>query len=146
MDMGGDMNKMRWKIGFFIIACFVISTIYDAFTVADIIAPTHPLFLSILMLVADLLILFGAYCCAFDKFIIRSKAIWFAVIILFFTLNGIALIYEFINNHDGYEVYDMVTMTISYLLLALFLVLPIIKHIEDLDQISSNPDIDANLP
>ena len=144
MGIGGDMNKMCWKIGFFVIACFVMYAIYDAFTVADIIAPTHPFFLSILMLFADLLILFDAYCCAFNKFIIRSKAIWLAVIILFFTLNGAALIYEFINNHGGYEVYDMVTMTAFYLLFASVLVLPIIKYIEDLNQINSNPDIDTN--
>ncbi len=137
MGIGGDMNKSKrsWQIGFAIIACFVAYSIYEAFTVADIVAPTHPFFISILILIADLMILLGAYSYAFDKFIIRLKACWLAVIAFFFTVNCVALIYELVNNQVGYEVYDMITMAAFYLCFSFVLVIQTIMHIKEINKV-----------
>ncbi|MDQ9092534.1 hypothetical protein RC083_13135 [Pseudoalteromonas haloplanktis] len=129
-------NKRHWQIVFFVLACFVTYAIYDAFTVADIVAPRHPLFVSILILIADLLILLGAYSYAFNKFIIRSKVFWVFAITFFFIVNCTALIYELVSNHVGYEVYDMITMAAFYLCFSFILVIPTIKHIKDLNKVT----------
>lgn len=137
MGIGGNMNnnKRVWRVIFIIIACFVVSAIYDAFTVTDIVAPTHPFFISILILIADLMILLGAYSYAFDKYPIRSELCWLAVIVFFFIVNGIAVIYELVNNQVGYEVYDMITMAAFYLCFSFVLVIPTIMHLKDINKV-----------
>ena len=113
----------------------MVSAIYDAFTVREIVAPAHPLFISIFILIADLMILLGAYCYAFDKYLIRSKLCWLIAIVLFFIVNGIALIYEFVYNQVGYEVYDIVTMAAFYLCFSFVLAIPTIRHFKNLDMV-----------
>ncbi|GAA58850.1 hypothetical protein P20652_0709 [Pseudoalteromonas sp. BSi20652] len=137
MGIGGNMknNKRGWKVVFVIIACFVVSAIYDAFTVRDIVAPAHPLFISIFILIADLMILLGAYCYAFNKYLISSKLFWLVVIVFFFIVNGIAVIYELVNNQIGYEVYDMITMAAFYLCFSFLLATPTIMHLKNMNKV-----------
>tara|TARA_B100001105_G_scaffold243412_1_gene224359 strand:- start:1204 stop:1623 length:420 start_codon:yes stop_codon:yes gene_type:complete len=134
MGIGGEMKERRikWQV-LFVVMCILVSfSIYDAFTIDESIAPTHPLLVSILLLCADVLILIGAYSYAFRKELINSKAFWIFTITFYVFIYIVALGYEFINNRDGYEIYDMFQISIIYLLFAVCVLTPTVRYISDL--------------
>lgn len=134
MGIGGEMKerRLKWRVLFVVMCFFVSFSIYDAFTIDESIAPTHPLLVSILLLCADVLILIGAYNYAFRKKLINSKAFWIFTITFYVIIYIVALGYEFVNNHDGYEIYDMFQISFMYLLLASCVLTPTFKYISEL--------------
>lgn len=134
MGIGGEMKerRLKWRVLFVVMCFFVSFSIYDAFTIDESIAPTHPLLVSILLLCADVLILIEAYNYAFRKKLINSKAFWIFTITFYVFIYIVALGYEFVNNHDGYEIYDMFQISFMYLLLASCVLTPTFKYISEL--------------
>ena len=63
----------------------VIVSIFDAATIPDVIAPTHPMILSLSLFVFDSIVLLGSYNYAFRKKIIEVKLVW--QLSLFFILS-----------------------------------------------------------
>jgi hypothetical protein len=110
LAFGGNMEKntIKWKIMFFAIFFMILASIFEAATIPEIIAPTHPVILSFSLLLFDLIILLGTYNYAFRKKIVKNKIIWQSSLLLFYIVNTLALGFEFYNRSDGYEAYEMI--------------------------------------
>lgn len=103
-------NTIKWKIMFFAIFFIILASIFEAATIPEIIAPTHPITLSFSLLLFDLIILLGTYNFAFRKKIVKNKIIWQSSLLFFYIVNTLALGFEFYNRADGYEIYDMINI------------------------------------
>jgi len=124
-------SRFKWKLLFFIICALLASTLYDSFTVPEIIAPTHPLWVSIAILVIDCMVLVGAYSFAFKKQLFPIAILWKTVILSLFSLNALVLFYEFSNRADGYEIYDMVYTSFFMAIIVGAMSLPIYLYLQE---------------
>ncbi len=109
---------------FFVIFGLVIASIFDAVTIPEIIAPTHPMILSFSLLIFDSIVLLGTYNYAFRKKIIEVKVIWQLSLFLFYLVNILAVGFELYNRADGYETYDMINVVILKMLIVVFMSYP----------------------
>ncbi len=124
--------RLKWKVAFCVILISTCYALYDAFTVADIIAPTHPTIVSILVSISDLFIVFGAFCYAFNKVLIVRVEIWYMALVGFVCGNILVLVYEFVNVNDGYEIDNMISKSVIYIIIAGLYAAPTLNHINEL--------------
>ncbi len=109
---------------FFAILGLVIASTFDAVTIPEIIAPTHPAILSFSLLIFDSIVLLGTYNYAFRKRIIDVKMMWKSSLILFYFVNILAVGFELYNRADGYEAYDMIHVVILKMFIVVFMSYP----------------------
>jgi len=122
-------SRLKWKFLFFILCALFATTLYDSFNVPEIIAPTHPLWVSIAIYFIDSMALLGCYSFAFKKQIFPIENFWKAVILSLFSVNALALFYEFSNRADGYEVYDMIYTSIFMAIIVGIMALPVYLYL-----------------
>lgn len=119
-----EKKTIKWKIMFFAIFFMVSASIFEAATLPEIIAPTHPIILSFSLLLFDLMILLGTYNYAFRKNIVKNKIIWQSSLLFFYIVNTLVLGFEFYNRADGYEMYDMINIIMFKMLIIGFMSYP----------------------
>jgi len=127
---GGNMTSkpIKWKVAFFIILALVLASVSESATVPEIIAPTHPVWVSICAFILDLVILLGAYNYAYGKKIGSNRLLWQLSLWLFYIINLVIVAFEFYNRANGYEVYDMVHIVIFKSLIVFFLSYPTYRY------------------
>ncbi len=119
-----DIIRLKWKLLFFAMLIFMIFTLYDSLNTPEILAPTHPLFISIFLFIIDTLILIGAYNYAFKKKLLPSIRLWKLIIFLLYLVNFVILLYEYINRSSGYEISDIFYQTFFTLIIVFIISLP----------------------
>jgi len=119
-----NLGRLGWKVLFSVMLVIFFTGIYDAAKMPDIIAPTHPGWVSFFVLLFEIIIMIGAFCYAFEKKILPKTSFWKVSIIFLFVGNVIILAYEFYNNSVGYEVSDIVHKSFFTFVIFCIYVLP----------------------
>jgi len=124
--IGGSMVVARlfWKIFFIVQISLLLFSLYDAYSLPDIIAPSHPNWLGFLVFFSDFMMTFGTLCYAFKLKVLPRAAIWMALVFLFFMSNSIILFFDFYNNLIGYEVNEIVNKLFFSVVIYCVLALP----------------------
>lgn len=111
------MGKKRTlsKILFLIILILFTYSIIDVFNseeIPDILSPTHPALLSICLFFLDLFLLLGAFNFAFKKKVFVKEIFWERGMIFLYFCNLLVLGFEFYNRYDGYELDEMIIVSL----------------------------------
>ncbi|MGA4604055.1 hypothetical protein [Pseudoalteromonas maricaloris] len=122
---------MMWKVLFYFLLLTFIASIYDAFTLPDHLAIESSVFTGIVLLVADLLNVFGAFCVAYGKRPVTDVWFWGASLALFVAANVYIQIQAFIQFRIGYTVGEMIVHSIIFLVVLTISSLPMVKLIDE---------------
>lgn len=122
---------MKWKVLFYFLLLTFIASIYDAFTLPDHLAIESSIFTGIVLLVADLLNVFGAFYVAYGKRPITDVWFWGASLALFVVANVYIQIQAFIQFRIGYTVDEMIVHSIIFLVVLTISSLPMVKLIDE---------------
>jgi hypothetical protein len=119
-----ESKTIKWKIMFFAILGIIAASIFEAVTIPEIIAPTHPVILSFSLFIFDFIVLLGTYNYAFRKKIIDVKVMWQLSLYLFYLVNILAVGFELYNRADGYDTYEMINVVILKMFIVVFMSYP----------------------
>ncbi len=122
---------MMWKVLFYFLLLTFIASIYDAFTLPDHLAIESSVFTGIVLLVADLLNVFGAFCVAYGKRPVTDMWFWSVSLALFIAANVYIHIQAFIQFRIGYTVDEMIVHSIIFLVVLTISSLPMVKLIDE---------------
>ncbi|WMO14745.1 hypothetical protein [Pseudoalteromonas piscicida] len=122
---------MKWKVLFYFLLLTFIASIYDAFTLPDHLAIESSMFTGIVLLVADLLNVFGAFCVAYGKRPVTDVWFWGASLALFVAANVYIQLQAFIQFRIGYTVDEMIVHSIIFLVVLTISSLPMVKLIDE---------------
>ncbi|GGO67280.1 hypothetical protein [Bowmanella pacifica] len=117
------MQRPGWKILFVVILISSVSSIYQAFDTPEELKPSHPAYVSVLILIFEVLTLLSAFCCAFQKVVIDSILFWKSVLAGFVLVNVVVLYIEF-SAPGGYKASELAIMVPLSLLFLLLYSLP----------------------
>lgn len=117
------MQRPGWKILFVVILISSVSSISQAFGTPEELKPSHPAYISVLILIFEVLTLISSFCCAFQKVVINSILFWKSVLAGFVLVNVVALYIEF-SAPGGYTANELAIMVPLSLLFLLFYSLP----------------------
>ncbi len=83
-----------------------LASLFEGFNTPEILQPTHPAIISILLVLTDAATVIAAFCYAFKKRFIANRLFWQRVLAVYFITNFIALYYEY-TRPNGYTLHEV---------------------------------------
>ncbi|WP_148049778.1 hypothetical protein [Gallaecimonas pentaromativorans] len=115
-----EMKRIGWKVLFFIMLATTLAGTFSDLTSPDILKPTHPIWISILVMVSDYFLLVSSYCYAFEKYIIRSINFW-KVMLSISIFSNLTVFYYAYSRPGAYQLDEVaVSLPISIATLIIF--------------------------
>ncbi len=118
------IKKLGWIALLVILCTLTLSDIYSGMSEPDILQPTHPTFMSVFILIGDLLNIIACITIVLRKYIFNPR-FWQVALACQITLFILVHYYEF--TAGGYSTNDMLTLSTISFWTALVLFLPLLK-------------------
>lgn len=128
------MDRIGWKLLFVVLLLGTLAGSYEDLTAPGVVKPTHPLWISALVWITDLLTLVSAFCYGFRKRFFPCVLFWQAVLGLSVLSNLVVCYYAF-SRPGAFQPSELaVIMPIDLAVLVIFLLPTYLYFAKDLSQ------------